>query len=91
MSHNDSSRNSWSSLLSLILILFGSLVAGLGSAVIGLVVGASIGGNYAVDFEFAGNRGYEATGLLGAIIGFPVGVVVGLVLGVAVVRLSRRN
>ena len=35
----------------------------------GFVVGANYGGNHATDFEFAGVRGYEATGALGALLG----------------------
>ena len=42
------------------------LIVGAG---VGFVIGATYGGNYAVEFEFAGGRGYEATGPLGAIIG----------------------
>jgi hypothetical protein len=44
------------------------LIVGAG---VGWVIGATYGGNYAVDFEFAGGRGYEATGPLGAMIGAP--------------------
>lgn len=38
-------------------------------AALGLFLGMMYGGNYATSFEFAGNRGYEAAGLLGALIG----------------------
>ena len=48
------------------------------SGIIGLVIGALIGGNYAQDFVFDGVRGYEATGQLG----FILGVVAGLFLSV---------
>jgi uncharacterized membrane protein len=52
------------------------LVAGAG---IGFVIGDLYGGNYAVDFEFAGVRGYEATGVLGVIIGGIGGAAVSIV------------
>ncbi len=87
----DDSQRSVSTLLWLVLVGAGSLLTGLGFAIVGLIVGAAIGGNYAVDFRFAGNRGYEATGLLGAIIGFPVGVIIGASIGSVVVRLCRRT
>lgn len=45
---------------------------------VGLLLGSFIGGNYLVDFEFAGVRGYEAVGniglLLGAVLGLGFGV-----------------
>jgi hypothetical protein len=37
--------------------------------VIGLIVGIQIGGNYFTSFEFLGQRGYEATGLIGSWVG----------------------
>lgn len=87
----DDSRRTVSTLLCLVLVGAGSLLAGLGFAIVGLFVGAAIGGNYAVDFQFAGNRGYEATGVLGAIIGLPVGVIVGALIGFVIVRVCRRR
>ncbi len=53
--------------------LLAGLIGGLAVAVVGLVVGANYGGNHATDFEFNGLRGYEATGQLGAILGFLAG------------------
>ena len=44
-------------------------VLGLVGAVLGAFVGANVGGNFTPDWEFAGTRGYEATGLVGAWIG----------------------
>lgn len=52
------------------------LAAFLGAALLlipSLMFGASIGGNFATDFTFAGNRGYEATGVLAAFFGLPIG------------------
>lgn len=47
------------------------------SGLAGWLVGALIGGNYAVDFVFNGVRGYEALGQLGFILGLAVGGVLG--------------
>ena len=58
-------------------IVIGAILIGFACAVVGLLVGATIGGNLAVDFQFAGNRGYEATGVVGALIGLAIGVVGG--------------
>ena len=44
------------------------------SGIIGLVIGALIGGSYAQDFVFDGVRGYEATGQLGFILGAVAGL-----------------
>jgi hypothetical protein len=46
---------------------------GVVGAALGLLVGALIGGNCAVDFQLAGLRGYEATGDVGAVVGFALG------------------
>jgi len=70
-----------------------AIMGGLAGAVVGLGVGADYGGNYCSTCEFNGQRGYEATGQ----IGFLVGAVMGLVLSArgtyAVVRKrnERRN
>lgn len=67
-----------------------AVVAGIGGAVLGtllgLIAGANIGGNWFTSVSFAGQRGYEATGLVGAVVG---GVVLGVV-GVWL-ALSRRK
>ena len=57
----------------IIACLLAGLIGGIVIAVVGLVVGATYGGNYATDFEFNGLRGYEATGQIGAILGFVAG------------------
>ncbi len=49
--------------------LLAIIVAGLLCGIVGLTIGAYIGGNYAVDFTFNGVRGYEAVGQLGFIFG----------------------
>jgi hypothetical protein len=51
--------------------IFGSCIAG----VVGLGVGADYGGVFCHDCEFNGVRGYEATGLIGFLIGAGVGFV----------------
>ena len=52
-----------------ILRVFAMIVVGFVSGVIGLIIGALIGGNYAEQFVFNGVRGYEATGQVGLIFG----------------------
>ncbi len=54
--------------------------------ILGLIVGALIGGNYAQDFTFLGVRGYEAVGLLGLMVGSIGGGVLSLVLTFSVVN-----
>jgi LPXTG-motif cell wall-anchored protein len=50
-----------------------AVLAGFGGAVLGmllgLIAGANIGGNWFTSASFAGQHGYEATSLLGAVIG----------------------
>ena len=43
--------------------------------VIGLVIGAQLGGNFATQFVFNGVRGYEATGQIGFIFGALFGAI----------------
>ncbi|HZN16623.1 MAG TPA: hypothetical protein VFB84_00235 [Micromonosporaceae bacterium] len=50
-------------------------------AVVGLVVGANIGGNWFTSFSIAGQQGYEATSLVGALVGAVALGVTGLWLG----------
>lgn len=61
-----------------------TVLATLGGAAIGsvtlLAVGASIGGNYATQFEFANVRGYEAMGKLGFLVGLVAGGALGALL-----------
>jgi len=64
-----------------IVVIAGSLLLGL----VGMIVGAYIGGNFAEGFVFNGVRGYEATGQLG----FWVGIIAGVALGVLV--LNKRS
>lgn len=48
-------------------------IGGYISGLLMLLVAAIIGGNLATNFEFAGNRGYEATGGIGLLIGLVLG------------------
>ena len=50
------------------------LASGLILGVLGMLVGAYIGGNYAVGFQFNGVRGYEAASQIGFILGAGLGV-----------------
>ena len=49
-----------------ILLVLGFMLSGF---IIGLIVGIQIGENYFTSFVFLGQRGYEATGLIGSWIG----------------------
>ena len=69
-------------------IVIGAILIGFACGVVGLLVGANIGGNMAGEFHFAGNRGYEATGVLGALIGLAIGSVGGAIL---LACLRRKN
>src|SRR6185312_12932702 len=59
-----------------------AVAAGLGGGalgtVLGLVVGANIGGNWFTSASLAGQHGYEATALIGAVVGGVVFAAVGL-------------
>jgi len=55
-------------------VVFG-LVMMIVGAIGGFIIGMYLGGNYFVNFEFANVRGYEAVGLVGAIIGFSLGLI----------------
>lgn len=52
-------------------IIFSS---GLILGMLGMLIGALIGGNFAENFQFLGVRGYEAASQLGFIIGAALGV-----------------
>jgi hypothetical protein len=54
----------------ILVVVMAAVFGGLAGAVGGWLLGALYGGNYAVNFEFNNLRGYEATGQIGAIIGF---------------------
>ena len=47
--------------------IFALIAVGLLCGLLGWLVGATLGGNYAVDFTFNGVRGYEVLGQLGFI------------------------
>ena len=56
-----------------VVIVFAS---GLALGLVGMLIGALIGGNYATGFQFNGVRGYEATGQVGFILGAAIGALV---------------
>lgn len=57
------------------ILRIGSLIAGAAATgMLGMLIGAWFGGNYAEGFRFAGVQGYEATGRVGFIIGVVVGI-----------------
>lgn len=60
------------------------LVGALVGAVVGLITGANIGGNWFTSLTVAGQRGYEATGAIGAVLG-AIGV------GLVAVLITRRR
>ena len=55
-----------------------ALAGGLLGSISLFLLGALLGGNLATSFEFAGLRGYEATGVLGIVAGLLLGVPVGV-------------
>jgi hypothetical protein len=63
-------------MLKSILRVFAILLIGSVSGVIGWIVGALIGGNFAEQFVFNGVRGYEATGQIGFILAALTGLIV---------------
>jgi hypothetical protein len=56
-----------------------SLVGGILLGVVGLIIGAIIGGNFGIS-EFGGNVGYEAGGAFFGIIGISLGSLLGIIL-----------
>ena len=52
------------------------LVVGIICGIVGMGIGAYLGGNYATSFQFNGVRGYEATGQIGFIVGAALGVII---------------
>lgn len=70
-----------------------AVAAGVGGVALGLmlgmVVGANIGGNWFTTVTFAGQHGYEATGLIGAMLGGAVFGAAGLWLALRRRRGSR--
>jgi hypothetical protein len=61
----------------LVYVVLAGVLGGLVVGALGLIGGATYGGNHATGFEFNGLRGYEATGQIGAILGFVTGGALG--------------
>lgn len=62
----------------IILVFLVTLLGAFAGAMIGLLTGAFIGGNWFTDFVFNGVRGYEATRQLGALAGAFIGGIIAL-------------
>jgi hypothetical protein len=62
-------------MLKTMLRVFAVLLIGFVCGVIGWIVGALIGGNFAEQFVFNGVQGYEATGQIGFILGALIGLI----------------
>ena len=62
-------------MLKTILRVFAVVLIGFVCGVIGMIVGALIGGNYAEQFLFNGVQGYEATGQIGFILAGLIGLI----------------
>ena len=60
-------------IIKIVSVVGSGLLGGFLAGFLGLVAGAIYGGNHAVNFQFNGQQGYEATGQLGAMIGFALG------------------
>ena len=61
-------------MLNTLLRLLSIILIGLVSAVLGWLIGAWVGGNFAEQVVFNGVRGYEATGQIGSILGTLIGL-----------------
>jgi len=61
-------------MLKTLLRVLAIIIIGLVSGVLGWIIGALIGGNFAEELIFNGVRGYEATGQIGSILGAFIGL-----------------
>ena len=64
-------------MIKLILRLLAVILIAIILGVLGFLIGASIGGNYAKEFVLFGAKGYEATGQIGFILGVLISLVSG--------------
>ena len=64
-------------MLKLIWRMIGVLTTVILTLLLGVLVGAWFGGNYAEEFQFNGVRGYEATGQIGLLCGVVVLILLG--------------
>jgi hypothetical protein len=65
-----------------------STISSIVFGVIFFVVAATYGGNYMTQFTYGPLRGYEATGIIGSLVGFALGATLGLY---AIHRLMERR
>lgn len=61
-------------MLNTLLRILSIIVIGLVSAILGWLIGAWFGGNFAEQVVFNGVQGYEATGQIGSILGALIGL-----------------
>jgi hypothetical protein len=61
-------------MLNTLLRVLSIIIIGFVSAILGWLLGAWFGGNFAEQVVFNGVRGYEATGQIGAILGALIGL-----------------
>ena len=61
-------------MLNTLLRVLSIIVIGLVSAILGWLIGAWFGGNFAEQVVFNGVQGYEATGQIGSILGALIGL-----------------
>jgi len=57
-----------------------SAVFGIAGGFVGFILGLVYGGNFATHFEFAATRGYEATGIIGTVLGTALSAPYGILL-----------
>ncbi len=70
----------------IVYILVGAIVLAFIGAAMGLVTGMNIGGNYYPTFQLGTMVGYEATGMIGLLIGGALGAVGGGFLGRSIAK-----
>lgn len=77
------------------LFLFGEIVLGL---ILSFMIGVSfllafmtLGGNGVIDIPFAGLRGYESGGLIGALVGETIGSILGVLLARTLMKQPQRT
>lgn len=58
-------------------------------SILGLLIGAIIGGNFMTSFKFNGVQGYEATGQIGAILGAVLGVSLGVFIAISIANRDK--
>lgn len=73
----------------IIIMIGGLLTSTILGVITGLYISAFIGGNYMTAFEFNGVRGYEATGQIGAFVGFVIRPILGIIIALMIDHRKR--